>query len=101
MTQQTHKTTVAGVALALPVFDTPENTEELAQRVTERMREIEAGSHKIDTQAFALTAAVSFAAELAVARKDHEREMADVIKALSAILVRLDELLEASVPADS
>jgi len=94
MTAQTHRTSVAGVTIDLPIFQNPETTEQLAQQVTERVREIEASSKRIDTQAFALTAAVSFAAELAQAIKHHDHDIAEVTKALSAIVQRLDDLIQ-------
>jgi len=94
MTGSTHRTKVAGVTIDLPVFKDPDTTEQLASQVTERIREIEASSKRIDTQAFALTAAVSFAAELAQAKKDHDADTAEITKALSVILARLDQLIQ-------
>ena len=90
----THRTKVAGVTLDLPIHLDPDTTEGLASQVTQRVREIEASSTRIDTQAFALTAAVTFAAELAQTKTDNDRSIAEVIKALSAILGKLDDLIE-------
>ncbi|MFO7974822.1 MAG: cell division protein ZapA [Candidatus Hydrogenedentota bacterium] len=94
MTPSTHRTKVAGVTIDLPIFDDVDTTEQLANLVTERVREIEASSNKIDTQAFALAAAVSFAADLAHAQKEHDRDTAEITKALSSILARLDQLIQ-------
>ena len=95
MMRRTHRTTVAGVTLDLPLHKDPETTEQIARQVTERIREIEDNSTRIDTQAFALTAAVSFAIDLAESKADQEAETAETVKALSAILARLDEIVAA------
>lgn len=93
MTPTKHRTTVAGVSLNLPVYDTPEETERLAALVTERIKHIEADSTRIDTQAYALTAAVHFAAEAARAHKLHEEELAEAATALTAILDRINDIV--------
>ena len=95
MMQPRHRTTVAGVTLDLPVYKDPETTEKIAQQVTARIKEIEEVSQRIDTQAFALTAAVMFAAEVAQQKEECDHDAADVVKALSAILARLEDIVEA------
>lgn len=99
MTRSTHRTQVAGVTLDLPMYRDAETTEKLAQEVTQRIREIEETSQRIDTQAFALAAAVSFAAELADAREEHRRDSADAAKSLTVILARLDEIIQSFADA--
>ncbi len=93
MTPTRHRTTVAGVTLNLPVYGSPEETERLATLVTERIKHIESDSTRIDTQAYALTAAVHFAAEATRARKQHEEELAEAATALTAILDRINDIV--------
>jgi cell division protein ZapA (FtsZ GTPase activity inhibitor) len=93
MSQPTHRTRIAGLTLDLPVHGDPEETERLAEEVTARVREIEAASTRIDTQAFALKAALSFAAELREAKAAHDADTAEILKALDAILTRLEDIV--------
>ncbi|HPK00476.1 MAG TPA: cell division protein ZapA [Candidatus Hydrogenedentes bacterium] len=93
MTPTKHRTTVAGVSLNLPVYGTPEETEELATLVTERIKQIESDSTRIDTQAYALSAAVHFAAEASQASKRHQDELDEIATALTALLARLNDII--------
>ena len=49
---------------ARPVQGDVTNTRALVKKINARLKQIEAGSDRVDTQTFALLAAFSFAAEL-------------------------------------
>ena len=93
ITPTKHRTTVAGVSLTLPIYGSPEETEELAARVSEQIKQIEADSTRIDTQAYALTAAVHFAAEASQANKRHQDEIDEIAGALTALLTRINDIV--------
>ncbi len=84
--------TIAGIRLRIPICVDAKTTLALAQRVSERIKQIEAEASKIDTQAFALQAAMSFAAELEESRHDRVEETAQTLKALDSLAVALEGL---------
>lgn len=75
---------VGKTRITVPVYESPERTQAIADRVNARLNEIEAESTKIDTHAFALEAAVLFAIE-------HERAKDEAAKDAKQLLVALDE----------
>lgn len=83
---------VAGVTVPVPVYQDEKTTTDLIEMVNERVREIENQSTRIDTHAFALLAALSFAAELHEARQQREREVRDILKTLRKITEALRRL---------
>lgn len=93
MTNQTIRTRIAGTVLDLPLVEDEAYTAQIADKVTERFREIEAASPRIDTQAFALQAAFSFAAELERLTADREEETRELVHALARLAGRLEALI--------
>jgi len=83
---------IAGKNITVPVYRTTEHTKALAARLNERIKEIEAESDRIDTQAFALQAALSFAAEAVAMEQDHEAEQAELHNDLDELGRRLENL---------
>ncbi|MFP4171449.1 MAG: cell division protein ZapA [Candidatus Hydrogenedentota bacterium] len=94
MTNQTIRTRIAGTVLDLPVVEDEAHTTKIANKVTERFREIEAGSPRINTQAFALQAAFSFAAELDRLSTERDEETRELVHALADLAGRLETLIQ-------
>lgn len=93
MTQDTIRIEIAGVSLTVPVYGDVINTKRLADDVATRIREIEGRSSRIDTQAFALEAAVSFAADLQQSLDERAEDTRDLLRTLDQILTELRALL--------
>lgn len=94
MTNHTVRTRIAGTVLDLPVVQDEAHTAAIADKVTERFREIEAASPRIDTQAFALQAAFSFAAELERISTERDEETRELVHALAELAGRLETLIQ-------
>ncbi len=92
MIEERTKVRIAGKTITVPVYQDRRTTLRLVKLVNERIEEIEKSSERIDTQAFALQAALSFAAELAGAQEDHEHESTEVYNDLDRLSKTLDEL---------
>ena len=84
------KVKLAGKTIEVPVFGDSQLTQKLAARVNARIKEIEQRADRIDTQAFALEAALAFAAELETVREESEADR----KAVYAELDRLSRSVE-------
>jgi len=84
---------VAGKTIEVPVYGDRERTLDLVRRVTARFKAIESESDRIDTQAFALRTALSFAADLANAEAEHQAEQEDVFRRLEELGKRVDALV--------
>ncbi len=74
MTNELIEVTVGRVRIKMPVIQDRQTTLRIVQAVNTRIEEIEARSHSIDSHAFALEAAISFAAQLDQAHKEAETE---------------------------
>ena len=94
MTKHTIRTQIAGTFVELPLIRDEAYTAQIAEKVTERFREIEAASSRINTQAFALQAAFSFAAELERLTADREEEGRELVDALARLAGRLEALIQ-------
>lgn len=94
MTNQTIQTRIAGTVVELPLAPDEASTAQIAEKVTERFREIEAASPRIDTQKFALQTAFSFAAELERLTADREEEARELVHALAGLAGRLEDLIQ-------
>ncbi len=86
--------TIAGSRIRVPIFGDEAATKALAERVSQEVTAIEASSERIDTQAFALQAAMAFAAESRGLEADHTQEVAQLQVALDQLSAKLAELLE-------
>ena len=83
---------IAGKSIKVPIYRDRRTTLKLIQRLNSRIQEIEKNSDRIDTQAFALQAALSFAAELADIEAEQEAETTQVFNELDALTKTLDRL---------
>ena len=101
MIEERTKVRIAGKTITVPVYRDRRTTLRLAKRLDERIQEIEKASSRIDTQAFALEAAISFAAELADAEQEREEETTQVFNDLDSLSKTLDQLVrEYGIHAD-
>ena len=93
MIEERTKVRIAGKSITVPVYRDRRTTLRLVKLLDERIKEIEKASDRIDTQAFALQAALSFVAELADAEEAHEAETTETFNDLDRISKTLDELV--------
>ena len=92
--------TLAGVRLNIQPYGDPETTRRAAQEVTRLVREIEARSNRIDTQAFALEAALALAAELDLKGQDQVKETKELLVAFDRLTESLRGILDEFPTAD-
>ncbi len=85
---------VGNFTLRVPICANQATTQAIADTITERLKAIEARSTRVDTQAFALTAAFEFAAELQRTQSGQEQDNKELLVALDAIATRMQDLLE-------
>ena len=85
--------TLRNVRLTVPVYRTAADTAEIVALVTKRLQEIEESSDRIDTQMFALKAAVSFAAELCELRESAAHENQELLSRLRSLNEEIKSLL--------
>ena len=93
MIEHQTKVRIAGKTITVPIYHDRRTTLRLAKRLDERIQEIEKASERIDTQAFALEAAISFAAELADAEQEREEETTQAFNDLDRLSKTLEELV--------
>jgi len=89
----TQKKQVAGVTLQVPIYTDEATTNALIQQVNDRIEEIASTADRIDTQAFALLAALSFAADLHNQQTQHEQQQSNQLRALKKLTESLRSLL--------
>ena len=82
--------------LEVPVLDDPQTTLELVEQVNERLKEIENQGGRVDTTAYALKTALSFAADLRRSEQERAGETKDILVALDAISDALCGILNAA-----
>jgi len=86
---------IGGIHMEVPLYGTPEHTRELAASVDEMLAAVEAESARIDSQQFALKAALAFAAQAADARAEVQQQTQALIRALSGFADRIEALAKA------
>lgn len=89
--------TLGGLAVRVTPCGSQEETVAVAECVNARLKELEATSHKVDTQAYALQAAYDFARQLAELRarvKDEEsqttRAVEDLVRQVEVFRDRIE-----------
>ena len=93
MIEERTKVRIAGKSITVPVYHDRRTTLRLVKLLDDRIKEIEKASDRIDTQAFALQAALSFAAELAEVEEAREQETTEMFNDLDRLSKTLDELV--------
>ena len=94
MSENTVQVTIAGSRIRVPIYRDEAATKGLAQRVSQEISVIEKSSDRIDTHAFALQAAMVFAAETRDLEASHRKEVAQLQVALSELSAKLAALLD-------
>ena len=84
---------IGGKTVAVPIYKDEVTTLQLVESVNARLRDIEESSRKIDTQAFALQAAFTFAADLARAHEEEAASEGALLQALTRMHIALTEAL--------
>ena len=85
---------IGGKTIQVDVYQDKETTLRLAALVNKRIKQIEGQNDRIDTQAFALEAALSFAAQGEAAetgRKEDSKEMMIELERLSGALRAIED----------
>ncbi len=102
-TDATMQVKVGRRLLDVPICEDEETTRKIAKEIDDRIDAIEARSDRVDSIAYALTAAVELAIELHKARTDHERENKELFMALEKTeetIRRIAEKAEGAQNAD-
>lgn len=87
------KVKLGGKSLEVPVYRDMRATQKLIERLNQRLKEIETAGGRIDTQAFALEAAYTFAAEAQRLHDDVEAERHEMVKELDRLSKAIDKLV--------
>jgi len=91
---RTLHTRIAGASLHVPIIQDEQTTRTIIDQVQESLQRIEQSSNRIDTQAFALRAAIEFAAELHDLKAQYQNETREILATLDNILTRLRLITE-------
>lgn len=83
---------IGGGTFSVPILKDKDTTYHIAKQLQKRIKEIEKISTRIDTQAFAIEAAMSFAFAQLTAEEDLEENTQELMKALAKLSEHLDSL---------
>lgn len=83
---------IANATVRVPVYKSPEETTALAARVSERVREFEAASTRVNTQVFALQTAYTFAMELLELREEIAEREGQIVERIQRVAVDIEKL---------
>ncbi len=97
---RTIKSQVGRYTLDIPICENEETTIRIVQQVNECLQKIEDESDRVDSMAYALKAAVSFAAELHKAEAERANETKEILLALDAISEALRAILQNAQPPE-
>lgn len=94
MSRKTVTAILGGAKIEIPIANDKESTLKAVERVNRHLKEIEKKSRRIDTQTFALLAAVAFAEEVEQIEADESAADAEIANALGNIADTLGEIVE-------
>ena len=101
MSQAQMEVRLGGIRLTVPIYRDHDTTKRIVAEVNKRIRDIEKRSKRIDTQAFALQAALSFATELDKTKALQEDDTKDTLLELNHLSKSLQKLVtEFELPGD-
>ena len=83
---------IGGMPLNVPVCIDDATTQAVIDGVNQRLRDIEAASSRVNTQAFALQAAYAFAADLERAERRQSTDTEAIVEALDSLLSKFTVL---------
>ncbi|NUM53042.1 MAG: cell division protein ZapA [Candidatus Hydrogenedentes bacterium] len=92
MTRPTVEVRIAGLTLRVAPCGTHEQTAAIVEAVNARLKQFEAASTKVNTQAFALQAAYEFAKELAELQDRIAAEEQTVRDAVNGLVQRIEAI---------
>ena len=92
---------IANATLQVPVYIDKATTLQIAEEISKRFKDIEEESVRIDTQAFALHAAFTYAIEKHALEQQQDDDNRTMVKALDKITTRLDDLTDRFTLNDS
>ncbi len=87
------KIKLGGRTLSVPLYKDMDTTIGIAKLVSQRLKDIEKASDRIDTQAFALEAAMSFAIDAAESQTASEEDARDMLLQMDALSKELAGLI--------
>lgn len=93
MKNPTLQVKMGGKTVTVPVYRDEATTLRIVGQVNQRLEEIEESSPRIDTQAFALQTAYTFAVELARAQSEADADEQDCQQALGRLAQSIKETL--------
>ena len=85
---------LGGRTVDVPVYKDKDSTLTLVKKVNDRLKDIEAKSVRIDTQAYALEAALSFAMEAMQHDDEKQENTRDLLVELDALEKELTRLIQ-------
>ena len=85
---------IGGKTVTVPVFKDEQTTLRIVDLVNRRIQNIEENSPRIDTQAFALQTAYSFAVDLARAEAAEAEDEGELVQALTKLQLALGDVLK-------
>ena len=94
MTPDSIEVIIGRRALTIPVIEDEETTLRIVERLNDRLRAIEESSPRVDTQRFAIEAALSFAADMDDISRERAEETRNTLKSLDRLSAIVRELLE-------
>ncbi|PCJ52627.1 MAG: hypothetical protein COA73_16125 [Candidatus Hydrogenedentota bacterium] len=84
---------LGGRTLSVPLYRDMDTTIGIAKLVSKRLQEIEKTSPRIDTQAFALEAAMSFAIDAAESQTNSEEDGREMLLQMDTLSKEIAELI--------
>jgi cell division protein ZapA (FtsZ GTPase activity inhibitor) len=93
MKNPTMQVKIGGKTVAVPIYRDEATTLRIVEKVNRRLQDIEEESPRIDSQAFALQTAFSFAADVARIESAADIEDQNLVRALSKLERALGETL--------
>lgn len=93
MKQERVNIRIGGRQFNVPVFDDVDNTFHLAKQLQARLTAVEEAADRVDTQAFAIEAAMRILHDLQQSEGDHEADTTEMMTELKRLSTRLDELV--------
>lgn len=90
---ETIQVRLGGVSLTVPLYQNEEDTQRLAKEINDRLKEIESKATRVDSQAFALRLAYSYALEIELLKKKVRVDQREIEKALDELLNRFKAIV--------
>ena len=93
MKQERVNIRIGGRQFTVPVYDDVDNTFHLAKQLQQRLTAIEESASRVDTQAFAIEAAMQILHDFQLSEAERQADTTDMMAELKRLSTRLDELV--------